>query len=109
MKMIVSVFLSLGIVCASIYAVAAEPVDLGDKQGIVTPYNIKKDAPKSAKATKEKANAAHLTNCRKGMCVREEDKCVPGCDPPDENNTVRGCSSCYSKKSVCVLWEELCD
>lgn len=50
-----------------------------------------------------------LTHCRKGICVQTEDQCVPGCDPPDENNTIHGCSSCYSTKSVCVRWEEVCD
>lgn len=50
-----------------------------------------------------------LKNCRKGMCLKYEDQCVPGCDPPDENNTVHGCSPCYSKKPVCVSWEEVCD
>ena len=46
--------------------------------------------------------------CRKGMCLKYEEECVPGCDPPDEKNTVRGCSPCYSKVKVCVSWEEIC-
>jgi hypothetical protein len=75
-----------------------------------TQENLKKaEDLKPAKATKKKANTARLTNCRKDLCLREEDKCVPGCDPPDENNTVHGCSSCYSKKRVCVRWTEVCD
>ncbi len=47
--------------------------------------------------------------CRKGICTSYSDVCVPGCDPPDENNTIHGCSSCYSTKSVCVAWEEVCE
>ncbi|XUM23084.1 hypothetical protein ACRAVF_06605 [Bradyrhizobium oligotrophicum S58] len=29
--------------------------------------------------------------------------CIPGCDPPDENHTITGCSSCYSTGQNCTL------
>jgi hypothetical protein len=97
MKMIFSLLLALGLVSASICTYAEDAVDLPGDQDMV----------ESSGTGSAKTRA--LTGCRKGICLRTEDQCVPGCDPPDENNTIHGCSSCYSKKSVCVSWEEVCD
>ncbi len=36
-------------------------------------------------------------------------KCVPGCDPPDENNTVHGCSSCHHFDYYLVNCHRKCD
>ncbi len=36
-------------------------------------------------------------------------KCVPGCDPPDENNTVHGCSSCHHYEYYLVNCRKQCD
>ena len=35
-------------------------------------------------------------------CVRYESVCVPGCDPPDEKGTVKGCSDCYTREQQCA-------
>jgi hypothetical protein len=104
MKSLISILLMVGIVGASINVLAAEPVDSRSKQVVVNPDDIQKDVQRPQRAAADKANAA-LKNCRKGICLQT--KCVPGCDPPDERNTVHGCSSCYSEK--CVSWEEVCD
>jgi len=109
MKTIISLLLVLGIVSVSIYAIADEPVDLRGKQGVVNPNDLKKDDPKSPSTATDKAKPPPLTGCRKGICLRTENKCLYGCDPPDENNTIHGCSSCYSTKPVCVSWEEVRD
>lgn len=44
------------------------------------------------------AKACRVVNCRR--------ICIPGCDPPDSNGTIRGCSSCYSWYYECDL---VCD
>ncbi|TBR16333.1 hypothetical protein EPO66_04820 [bacterium] len=36
-------------------------------------------------------------------------KCVPGCDPPDENNTVHGCSSCHHYDYYLINCHKQCD
>lgn len=41
--------LALGIACVSIGTVAADPVDLSGKQGVVDPKDLKKDDPKPPK------------------------------------------------------------
>jgi len=46
---IVLLLLALGIVCVSTGTVAADPVDLRDKQGVVDPKDLKKDDPKPPK------------------------------------------------------------
>ena len=46
MKTIFSVILGLGILSSPIFAVAADPVDLSDKEGIIDPADLKKYDPK---------------------------------------------------------------
>lgn len=46
---IFSLLLALGIACVSIGTVAADPVDLSGKQGVVDPKDLKKDDPKPPK------------------------------------------------------------
>jgi hypothetical protein len=38
-------------------------------------------------------------------CVERHYECIPGCDPPEENGTIHGCSSCYTRYVVCDRWE----
>ena len=40
-------------------------------------------------------------------CARYESVCVPGCDPPEENGTVKGCSDCYSREQQCAEWKQV--
>jgi hypothetical protein len=49
MKIFVSLLLALGIVSVSVCMVAADPVDLRDKKGVVDPKDLKKDDPKPPK------------------------------------------------------------
>ncbi len=53
MKTVLSVTLVLGILSAPIFAVAADPVDLSGKQGVVDPKDLKKDDPKPPKVEKQ--------------------------------------------------------
>ena len=46
---ILSLMLALGIACVSTGTVAADPVDLSGKQGVVDPKDLKKDDPKPPK------------------------------------------------------------
>ncbi len=38
------------------------------------------------------------------VCTNCQERCIPGCDPPDENNTVHGCSPCYTKEIICKCY-----
>jgi hypothetical protein len=53
MKTVLSVILVLGILSAPIFAVAADPVDLRGKQGVVDPKDLKKYDPKPPKVEKQ--------------------------------------------------------
>jgi len=53
MKTVLSVILALGILSAPIFAVAADPVDLRGKQGVVDPKDLKKYDPKPPKVEKK--------------------------------------------------------
>lgn len=46
MKNILSVILALGILSSPIFVVAADPVDLSDKKGVIDPRDLKKHDPK---------------------------------------------------------------
>ena len=67
------------------------------------------DAPQvdAARSSQDESNAeSTLTTakCQRRECTRTEERCVAGCDPPNEKGTITGCSSCYSRRSVCVAW-----
>lgn len=49
MKIVISLMLALGIVSVSICAVAADPVDLRDKKGVVDPKDLKNHDPEPPK------------------------------------------------------------
>jgi hypothetical protein len=51
--------------------------------------------------------AAQKKNCHI-ECNGCRTVCVPGCDPPDRDGTVHGCSSCYSREIVCDVCREVC-
>lgn len=53
MKTILSILLLLGMVSIPIFAVAADPVDLSGKEGVVDPKDLKQHDPKPPKVEKK--------------------------------------------------------
>lgn len=60
----------------------------------------KDDPPKEKDDPPKKEKKTPKPNCR-WVDVNCRMECVPGCDPPDEKGTVKGCSSCHHKEERC--------
>jgi hypothetical protein len=97
---LLSMAISLGTFAQVDKSDAQVPKESVSKSGFVklTPDQWKKLQPDFEGQSDTKGTDCRLVNCKK--------VCIPGCDPPDENGTIRGCSSCYSWYYECEL---VCD
>ena len=61
---------------------------------------LKPEQWEKLKPVVESKGVQTMSECRLVNCIKV---CEPGCDPPNENRTITGCSSCYSWYYECDL------